>query len=36
MPMNVNSKCLVIGLDGVSQTLLKDYMGKGYLPNLNL
>ena len=34
MPMNVNSKCLVIGLDGVSQTLLKDYMGKGYLPNL--
>ena len=34
MPMNVNPKCLVIGLDGVSQTLLTDYIGKGYLPNL--
>ncbi|MDO8427226.1 MAG: alkaline phosphatase family protein [Deltaproteobacteria bacterium] len=26
------TKCMVIGLDGVSQTLLSDYIEKGYLP----
>lgn len=34
MLLNKNPRCLVIGLDGVSQTLIKDYMEKGYLPNL--
>lgn len=34
MLLNKNPKCLVIGLDGVSQTLLSHYMEKGYLPNL--
>src|SRR3989338_5995342 len=34
MPMNVNPKCLVIGLDGVSHALVSDYIEKGYLPNL--
>lgn len=31
---DTKTKCMVIGLDGVSQTLLSDYMEKGYLPNL--
>lgn len=27
-------KCMIIGLDGVSYSLLNDYIAKGYLPNL--
>lgn len=34
MSLNKIPKCLVIGLDGVSQALVSDYIEKGYLPNL--